>query len=132
MKQEKKSPIKPEKLTRRQQNSLHLYFSNLAEELNDSGYDMKKVLRVDIPWSPMTVKEYLWRPLQEAYLLKRSTTELNKEKEISEVYEILNRVIAERCGIHCPFPSIENIDYMKDSPLKPRKSEDGVKIAVAE
>lgn len=104
----------PSRRTLKQNAALHLYFSNLAEELNDAGFDMKKTIRVDIPWSAMTVKEYLWRPLQEAYLLKRSTTDLDKQKEIDAVYEILNRVIAERCGIHIEFPSIENIDYMKE------------------
>ena len=103
---EKKSKS-PSRRTLKQNAALHLYFSNLAEELNDAGFDMKKTIRVDIPWSAMTVKEYLWRPLQEAYLLKRSTTELERGKEIDEVYDILNRVIAERTGIHVPFPNIE-------------------------
>ena len=97
----------PSRRTLKQNSALHLYFSNLAEELNDAGFDMKKTIRVDIPWTPYTVKEYLWRPLQEAYLLKRSTTELDKQKEIDEVYDILNRVISERTGVHVPFPNIE-------------------------
>ena len=103
----KSNPKTSSKRTLKQNAALHLYFANLAEELNDAGFDMKKTIRVDIPWSAMTVKEYLWRPLQEAYLLKRSTTELERGKEIDEVYDILNRVIAERTGIHVPFPNIE-------------------------
>ena len=99
---------KKEKRTLKQNNALHLYFSNLAEELNDAGFDMKKTIRVDIPWTPYTVKEYLWRPLQEAYLLKRSTTELDKQKDIDAVYDILNRAIGERTGVFVPFPNIED------------------------
>ena len=105
MENQKKSPSRR---TLKQNAALHLYFSNLAEELNDAGFDMKKTIRVDIPWSAMTVKEYLWRPLQEAYLLKRSTTELERGKEIDEVYDILNRVIGERTGIFVEFPNIES------------------------
>jgi hypothetical protein len=95
------------KRTLKQNSALHLYFTLLADELNDAGFDMRKTLQVDIPWSPLTVKEYLWRPLQEAYLLKRSTTELDKQKEIDAVYDILNRVIGERTGIFVEFPNIE-------------------------
>jgi hypothetical protein len=95
------------KRTLKQNSALHLYFTLLADELNDAGFDMRKTLQVDIPWSPLTVKEYLWRPLQEAYLLKKSTTQLDKTKDIDAVYDILNRVIAERTGIHVPFPDVE-------------------------
>ncbi len=94
-----------------QNSALHLYFTLLAEALNDAGFDMRKVIRkeIDIPWSPLSVKEYLWRPIQKEYLKKESTTKLNKLKDIDKVYDILNRVISERCGVSVPFPSIEEV-----------------------
>ena len=97
--------------TAKQNNSLHLYFTLLAGELNAGGFDMKKVIRqeVDIPWNPYSVKEYLWRPLQEAQLGKRSTTKLTT-KEIDQIYDTLNRVVGERTGVHVEFPSIESLE----------------------
>ena len=42
----------------------------IANALNDAGLDMKKVLKpeIDIPWNTATVKEYLWRPVQNLQL----------------------------------------------------------------
>lgn len=96
--------------TARQNNSLHLYFTLLAEELNAAGFDMRKVIRdgVDIPWSAYNVKENLWRPVQEAQLGKKSTTKLTT-KEIDVIFDTVNRVIGERTGIHVPFPSIDQV-----------------------
>jgi len=98
------------KRTLRQNDSLHLYFSLLSQELNAGGWDMKKVIRqeVDIPWSPQTVKEYLWRPLQKAQLDKKSTTEL-ETTDIDLIYDTLNRVIGERTGVFIPFPSLDSM-----------------------
>lgn len=101
--------MKPEKpRTLKQNNSLHKYFELLAIELNDAGYDMKAVLKpeVDIPWEKETIKKYLWKPIQKAFKLKESTTELTTA-EINQVYEVLNRHLGDKFGIHVPFPSEE-------------------------
>ncbi|NKQ38564.1 MAG: hypothetical protein HF967_03660 [Methanosarcinales archaeon] len=104
------------KRTSQQNNALHLYFKLLANALNDAGFDMKKVIRkeIDIPWNGMTVKEYIWRPVQKIFLRKNSTTKLDKIKEIDQIYDIVNRIISERCGISIPFPNIEDEDYQKE------------------
>ena len=105
---------KEEQRTKAQNRALHKFFELLADELNDAGYDMKKTLKpeIDIPWSKDTIKEYLWRPIQEAQLRKCSTTQLNT-KEIDIVYNTLNRHIGERFGIHVPFPSVDNFIFLK-------------------
>jgi len=101
----------PKKRTNVQNNSIHLYLDLLSKELNNAGYDMKKVLKpeVDIPWSTTLAKEYLWKPIQEALLRKKSTTEL-ETSEVSQVYEVLNRHLGEKLGIHVEFPSQENTE----------------------
>lgn len=101
-----------ENRTPKQNDSLHLYFRLLADELNSSGYDMKKVLKpsIDITWNEKTVKEYLWRPVQYAQLMKKSTRDLDK-KEISQVYDVLNRHFSEKFGLSVPFPHDEALDY---------------------
>ena len=101
-------PVK--KRTDRQNRALHLWFKQLAEALNEAGFDMRATIRedLDIPWNEKTVKEYLWRPVQKQYLLERSTTKL-KTKDIDKIFDIINKAIGERTGVHVPFPSIDSL-----------------------
>ncbi len=82
----------------------------LAEELNNSGYEIKKVMavkQVDVPWTTDTIKELLYKPIMQAmHPGKTSTTQLDT-KEISEVWEVLNRHLAENFGVSVQFPSDE-------------------------
>jgi len=91
--------------------ALHLWFTKLAEALNDAGWDIRKTIRggIEIPWTPAAVKEYLWRPVQKQFLKKKSTTELNRQEDIDKIYDIINRTISERTGVSVPFPSIEEL-----------------------
>jgi len=85
-----------------------LYFTNLAEELNERGLDMKTVLKpeVDIPWNKNTIHDYMWVPIQKAMTGKESTTEL-ESPDPSEIYEVLNRHLAQKFGVSVPWPSEE-------------------------
>lgn len=101
--------------TERQNKALHLMFTQLAEELNNSGLDMRKTLKpeISIPWDSRSIKEYLWRPIQKAQLGKESTTELTKG-EIDKVFETLTRHLGERFGLSLEFPSIETLIRSRD------------------
>jgi hypothetical protein len=96
--------------TKQQNKALHVLFRMLADNLNNAGLDMRKTLKpgIDIPWGPVSVKEFLWRPIQEAQLGKHSTTELTTV-EIDEVFETINKHLGEKFGLHVPFPSIEEL-----------------------
>jgi len=98
------------KRTEAQNKALHLYFTQLAEILNDAGLDMRKVLKpsISIPWTPQTIKENLWKPIMEFQTQKSSTTEMTT-KEITEVYDTINRHIGETFGITVEFPSVETL-----------------------
>lgn len=87
-----------------QNRALHKYFTLLADTLNDGGLTVVKTLKVDVDWTPDSVKELLWRPIQEAVLDKKSTTKLNKD-EISKVYDVLNRALGVKFGISLEFPN---------------------------
>lgn len=106
MEEEKKYPQR----TKQQNKAIHVLFKLLADTLNEHGFDMKKTLKpeIDIPWSQLSVKEFLWRPVQEAQVQKSSTTELTT-KEIDEVFDTINKHLGERLGLHVPFPSIEEL-----------------------
>ena len=96
--------------TESQNKALHLYFTKLAEMLNDAGLDMRKVLKpsISIPWTPQTIKENLWKPIMEFQLQKSSTTEMTT-KDINEVYDVINRHLGEQFGISIEFPSQESL-----------------------
>lgn len=101
---------KPKQRTLSQNSALHLYCSHLAAGLNAAGFDMKRTLKhdVDIPWTAETVKEFLWRPIQKAQLMKHSTTQLTT-KEIDAVVDTLTRHLGEKTGVYVEFPSIETL-----------------------
>lgn len=102
------------KRTLRQSRAIHLMFTQLAQELNEAGFDMKKTLKpeIEIMWNEYMVKEYLWRPIQKAQLGKESTTELTT-REIDEVFEVLTRHLGTKLGIQLDFPSVETL-MLKD------------------
>lgn len=93
-----------------QNRALHLYCTNLAHELNDHGLDMRTVLKptIDIPWSGETVKEFIFKRIMKAQLLKESTTELTTT-EVDLVINTITRHMGEKFGITVDFPSVETI-----------------------
>ena len=107
------SQVQPKKEKRRtisQNAALHLYFRLVAEALNEAGLDMRAVLKpeVEIPWSPKTVKEYMWKPILKIQLQKRSTTEMTTT-DIDKIYDTMNRHLGEKTGLFIPFPSAEGL-----------------------
>src|SRR3990172_4513110 len=94
--------------TIQQNKSLHLWCTMLANAFNDAGLDIQKTLRhdIEIPWSAVTVKELIYRPVMEAMTGKESTTELDRI-EPSQVYEVLNRHLGEKFNLHVPWPCDE-------------------------
>lgn len=103
--------------THQQNRALHLYFTMLADELNNAGLDQRKVLKpsIAIPWTKESVKKQLWRPIQKAMYSQASTTELDTAQP-SKVYECLNRHLAEHFGLSVIWPSYDEL-MLRD--LKP-------------
>lgn len=90
-----------------QNSALHLWFEMLANTLNEAGFSVQQVLakKMDMDWSAVSVKEFLWRPAQKKLIQKESTTELAKIEEIDLVFDHLNRHLAEKFEIEVPsFP----------------------------
>tara|TARA_R110000765_G_scaffold78234_1_gene153844 strand:- start:135 stop:632 length:498 start_codon:yes stop_codon:yes gene_type:complete len=88
--------------------ALHLFCSQLADKLNDAGFDFRVFIKdgYAVPFNEMLVKEYLWRPIQKAITGKDSTTKPERG-EYSQIYDVLNLKIAEY-GLHVPWPSQES------------------------
>lgn len=111
------------KRTAQQNKALHVLFQLLANALNEAGLDMRKTLKpgIEIPWQSSGIKEYLWRPIQEAQLGKKSTTELTTV-EIDAVFDTLTRHLGEKFGLHVPFPSIDELILRYEQEAKSRKT----------
>ncbi len=101
---------KDKKRTSKQNSALWLYFQQLADLLNSSGLDMKKVLKpaVDIEWTKETIHDYIWIPIQRELYGKNSTRDLEKH-ELDQILETINRHLAMNpatCSLpYLPFPS---------------------------
>lgn len=114
--QEYLKTLKPESYrTEKQNSSLHLDFTLIANALNDAGKEMNKVLTIDIPWSNYAVKEFLWKPVMKVKTGKTSTTQLDKTNgEIDEIHDIIMRTLGEKHGIeYIDFPSEGVVNYRK-------------------
>ena len=91
--------------TPKQNNSIHKYCSLLSDAFNQAGLDMKAVLKpeVDIPWTTESVKNHIWRPIQEIMVDVESTTELSTT-DVDAIYQVVAKHLAEKHGISVAFP----------------------------
>ena len=95
--------------TLKQNKSLHLYCTMLAESLNEAGISQKVFLRdLEVDNTPISVKE-VFKGLARAKYLKDSTTELTT-KEMMELYEEINRQTS-KIGIYIEWPSEETRNF---------------------
>lgn len=92
--------------THKQNNALHVYCRMLSEALNDAGYDMKKTLKqeAEIPWTTELVKQYLWKPVQEAVTGADSTSTAGTE-DYDKVHQVLSKHLSEKFNVYIPFPA---------------------------
>lgn len=96
--------------TLRQNNSMHLWFEEVARELNDRGIDMRVLVKdLQVTHTKESVKG-IWKAIGEAKYGKDSTTQLTS-KEIDEIYDEMNRLLAMH-DIHISFPN--NLYYLDE------------------
>src|SRR3972149_5110469 len=97
------------KRTNSQNNSIHLYCSMIARQLNDIGltYVFTNPIGwdVELVWNTEIVKEYIWRPVQKEMFQIESTKDLKMSGEIEQIIQVLDKAFAER-GIDVEFPSM--------------------------
>ena len=99
------------KRTSQQRKSIEVYCRELAETFNGAGLDMRKVLKpgIEIPWSQETVKEQLFKVVMNAMFPEIESTKDLDSKQVSEVYETLNRHTATKLGVSLAFPNREDL-----------------------
>lgn len=98
--------LKDKKRTGKQNNSLHLYCSWVADALNEKGLTVQQVLQhsMEINWTTDRVKDLVWRLAQKGLLGKESTTELDRH-EPKKIHEHVIRFLAKAA------PSVGFIDW---------------------
>lgn len=106
-----------------QNSAIHLYLEWLAKALNDAGWDMTATMnklskKATIPWSLLSIKERLWRPVQLNTFGHESTTKLDTD-QVGTVYESLNLVTSERLGVSVNFP--DKFMKMYEEDIKAKK-----------
>lgn len=88
-----------------QNNALHLWCKMVGINLNNAGYDMRKIMDKDyeLSWDDKgyMVKQNLWSPVQLAMTGLDSSTKPEPSQYI-EIYENVNR----RLPVHTPWPSL--------------------------
>ena len=95
------------KRTTLQNKAIHKYCSLLAEDFNNGGLDMLTVLKVksETSWTMLSVKDVIWRTIQEAmFPEKKSTTQL-ETGEVSQVYEQIAKHLSLNFKITRSFPN---------------------------
>ena len=107
----------PKKRSSQENKALHVLFQNIAYELNRLGLEFTfrgiKGMDIQTTYCPEIVKQFLWKPLQDALLKKESTTQLT-HNDIELIFEILGKWFAEN-GVEINFPSIESITKNKQN-----------------
>jgi|SRR5210317_1888769 len=85
----------------KQNNSLHSFCSDLAQQLNDSHIQPQHFFKTgfNILWTMDMVKENIFKPIMKA-ITKNGKTSKASKKDIIETYEVINRELGERWGIH--------------------------------
>lgn len=102
--------------TDKQRGALHVGCGELADHLNAIGKDMRTVLKpeVSIPWTMLTVKEYLFKPILKSYANKDSTEDMDKH-EPGQVWDIMMKFLGEHHHVkYMPWPSVTKIDREQD------------------
>lgn len=89
----------------RQNNAMHLWFRQIASELNDAGYWVRHPFSdaFEIPFTEVLVKETLYKPIIKSMYDKGSTGKLTAQ-ELSEAAEVLIRWLSEHKQVYVPFP----------------------------
>ena len=85
-----------------QNKALHLWFRLVADELAKHDFDFRDI-KIELEPTEHLVKEYMWKPVEYAVTGQKSTKDLDKV-DVSVIYDIINKALGEKLGIHVPFP----------------------------
>ena len=98
-----------ESRTTQQNSSLHLYFTFIANELNDLGMEFQYFgvtgKALSMKYTPHIVKDYFWKPIQLTLFNIETTTKLDTN-QMNNIIDIVTKFFADK-GVVIPFPSLD-------------------------
>jgi len=93
-----------------QNRALHQYFNFISTELNELGLEFRyfgvKGVQLSTRYNARIVKDYFWRPIQQALFDIESTTKINTE-QINQIIDVITKFFADK-GVLIEFPSINS------------------------
>lgn len=93
--------------TLKQNSALHLYCKLIAEHLNQQGFVIQDVIKLNTKWDTVKVKEMLFKPVVKSLYTKDSTTKLNRN-EFELIIDTLVLALSKKGVDYIPdFPSAE-------------------------
>lgn len=93
--------------------ALHLYMTQLADQLNNAGYTFTNALGLEIPFTMELIKESIWKPTQKELFNIESTTKLNTEM-INKMIDVFSLHFGQK-GIYVEFPNFHSFLNKLDS-----------------
>lgn len=99
------------KRTIKQNKALHKYLSDWSNLLNENGVTFPMIIAksADIPITPELLKESIWKPIMKKLFDITSTTEMDKDKQIDMVVDVITKVFGELFGLYTPFPDKDKL-----------------------
>ena len=94
-----------------QHSAIWKYCAMVAEALSERGVTLSVLLDSmrkgsEIEVTKENVKYQMWAPVQKA-LFNEASMKVLKSDQVTQVYEHINRFLAQTHGVHVPFPSRE-------------------------
>jgi uncharacterized membrane protein len=103
------SHLKPTR-TITQNKALHLFFTFIADNLNEKGIEYVwtgiKGVEMSAQYNGLIVKEFIWKPIQKQLFGIDSTTQLTTQ-QINEVADVIIKALG-NIGISIQFPSYDS------------------------
>ena len=102
-----KAESKP--ISEKQMSSMHIYYREIAEQLNEAGFDIQRAIdmvaiRISVGFTEENVKSIFGKAVIESLFPDKDSHTRLSTTQTQMVYETLNLAIAERFGISIPFP----------------------------
>ena len=86
--------------------ALHLYLTQIADQLNNAGYTFTNALDLEIPFTMELIKESIFKPTMKELFGINSTTKLTTEM-INQMIDVFSLHFGQK-GIYIEFPSIQS------------------------
>ena len=108
------------KRTLKQNSAIHLWCEWFSQELTEKHIDQRTFWKEPFytRWTPVVVKEFIFKPVMKALFLKDSTTKLKKSQEIDEVIDTIRKMITEKYKGEVIVPPLPNKEDKEEEEYK--------------